>query len=169
MSNEKKMFAINKKSDCVWEHECEYATFAEANIALEKMRTAAIERDKKRAEWLAAHPKPWNEQDKHTVWINGYDKKQTNVEQFEDMGWHIEEIEANPIVYRLNTLPAESEPMMREIEAKMAMFGECELRWTCLGHTRAEWQTQAACEQLKKAHPEWNVECGCPIVRIKAK
>lgn len=69
--------------------------------------------------------------------------------------------ESNDIC-RLNTLlsdPKEAgEEKRRELDEKMAFFGECEISWSCTGHTRAEWQTQADAEWLIANRPEWEVE-----------
>ena len=72
------------------------------------------------------------------------------------------------VCQRLNTLPNESTTLVREIETKMAIFGNCTLSWTCTGHTRAEWQSESAASQLKKLHPEWKVVNTGYDVRISA-
>ena len=154
---EKTMWQIVMATRCGWEHEAEYPNQEAAQKVLDSMRQSAEDDTKKRAEWLAGHPQPWNDQDRHTAWVRGWDNILSPIESFNERGWHLKEVTATPFVYRLNTLPADSETLMREIEAKVAMFGYCELSWTCMGHTRAEWQSIAAAEQLASAHPEWEV------------
>lgn len=73
-------------------------------------------------------------------------------------------------VYRLNTLPSDdstaAERLRLEIDQKMKWFGSVDMGWSCHGHTRAEWQTLAVCEWVKKEHPEWtatNYGHGCWI------
>jgi hypothetical protein len=65
-------------------------------------------------------------------------------------------------VSRLNTLPSDDdkngEDMRREIADVMAHYGKCFVGWTCFGHTRAQWQTEAVCAWVKKDHPEWTVK-----------
>lgn len=154
---EKTMWQIVMSNRCGWEHEAEYPNQEAAQRVLDNMRQSAEKRTELREKWLASHPQPWNEQDSHTAWVNGYSDSQTPIESFNARGWHLKEVTATPYVYRLNTLPADCVILMREIEAKVAMFGYCELSWTCTGHTRAEWQSIAAAEQLASAHPEWEV------------
>lgn len=154
---QKTMFAIKKRSYCGWNHECEYATREEAQAAFDKMRQYAEKRTSERADWLAAHPKPWNREEQNKAFIEDYDSIKTPLEEFDERGWYIDEIEPTNCVYRLNTLPNESPELVREIEAKVAIFGDCELSWTCHGHTRSEWQSEAAAVQLQAMHPEWRV------------
>lgn len=167
-SDKKTMFAIKKTSNFGWSHEGEYPTREAAQAVLDCMRESAKSRSAMRAEWLAAHPKPWNEADSHKAWIEGFDGSTTPIEDFESRGWHIEEIPASDQVYRLNTLPNESSTLVREIETKMEIFGNCTLSWTCTGHTRAEWQSESAASQLRKLHPEWKVVNTGYDVRISA-
>ena len=65
-------------------------------------------------------------------------------------------------VYRLNTLPSgdnrSAEEMRNEIQQKLDWFGSVCVGWSCHGHTRARWQTEAVCEWVKKVHPEWKVK-----------
>lgn len=151
------MYTLKKKSYCGWNHEGEYATREEAQAVLDTMRLNAEKRTAQRAEWLAAHPKPWDEPTRHKAWIDGYDSSKTPIEDFEDMGWYVAEIPPSNCVFRLNTLPKDSPALVKEIEAKVAIFGDCELSWTCTGHTRAQWQSEAAAAQLKAIHPEWHI------------
>lgn len=158
MKNISKVYVVKKTSMCGWEHEGQFRTKKEAEMEIDAMMDSAIREDDERRKWLAAHPQPWNEQDKHTAWVNGYDCKETPIDRFNSMGWYIDCQPASCYVTRLNTLPAESEKMMKEIEFKVDGFGRCILDWSCTGHTRAYWQSEAACAQLKKLHPEWKVE-----------
>lgn len=73
-------------------------------------------------------------------------------------------------VTRLNTLPSENnwagEEMRNEIGQKIKWFGFVTVGWSCTGHTRARWQTEAVCDWVKKVHPEWKVrnnEYDCTI------
>ncbi len=156
MKDEQKTMWRIAPSDYGEDREVEYATCEEAEAALAAMKEQAAKEDEKRAEWLALHPQPWSEEEKTRAWIAGYDRK-SFVEQFEERGWHLKEVPATPDVTRLNTLPSQSPAMMREIEAKMEMFGECRIGWSCTGHTRTEWQTAAAAHEVAAAHPEWKV------------
>lgn len=65
-------------------------------------------------------------------------------------------------ICRLNTLLSDpkgaGEEKRRELDEKMAFFGECEISWSCTGHTRAEWQTQADAEWLIANRPGWELE-----------
>ena len=151
------MFAVKKNSYYGYDHETEYATRNEAQAAIDAMRQNAEKRTSDRADWLAAHPKPWNEADSHKAWIEGFDGSTTPIEDFESRGWHVAEIMPTTCVYRLNTLQKDSPALVKEIETKMSIFGNCELSWTCTGHTRSEWQSEAAAVQLQAIHPEWKV------------
>ncbi len=151
------MWRIAKTTCFGWEREGEYATREEAQSMLDEMKACADKQDAEREAWLAAHPKPWSNHDKFHASIVGYDSAKTFAEKFAEAGWHLKEVPASPSVYRLNTLPADSAALMREIEAKVALFGECSLGWSCHGHTRAEWQSAAAAAQIKAAHSEWRV------------
>lgn len=153
------MFAIKKKSYCGWEHEGEYPTREEAQAVLDTMRLNAEKRTAERAEWLAAHPKPWDDAARHKAFIEGYDSTSTPIDDFNERGWYVAEIEPTDTVYRLNTLPKDSPALVKEIETKMSIFGNCTLSWTCTGHTRSEWQSEEAAAQLKALHPEWEIFC----------
>ena len=153
-----KVYKVKKRENYGFDHEVEYFTPQAAEAAIAKMLATAKERDVERAAWLAAHPQPWSNKDKDYAWIHGFDSKLTFEEQFNALGYYVAEQVATPTVYRLNTLPAESPELVAEIEGKVAEFGACTIDWTCTGHTRAQWQSEAACEQLKKLHPEWQVK-----------
>ena len=75
-------------------------------------------------------------------------------------------------VCRLNTLPDGdnewSRGMREEIEAVMRHYGECVVEWSCMGHTRAEWQSAAVAQWVTKAHPEWTAKAGGGRCSIKA-
>lgn len=68
-------------------------------------------------------------------------------------------------VYRLNTLlnelegenPQAAQKKMAEIEEKVKYFGHCTIAWSCMGQTRAKWQTKADAAWLRKNKPEWKV------------
>jgi len=57
-------------------------------------------------------------------------------------------LELTPTVWRLNTLPGVASPSQRkvldEIRWRLRVFGKCNLGWTCMGHSRARWQTSSA-------------------------
>lgn len=79
-------------------------------------------------------------------------------------------------VYRLNTLPDENneygEEMRKEIKQKLDWYGYVTVGWSCLGHTRARWQTAAVCDWVKREHPEWKVvqhEFDCTITKKQSK
>ena len=65
-------------------------------------------------------------------------------------------------ICRLNTLLSDKggagQEKRDELDQKMRFFGECEISWSCSGHTRAEWQTQADAEWLIANHPDWEVD-----------
>lgn len=67
-------------------------------------------------------------------------------------------------VYRLNLLPDDkSRPeaasaMVAEILEKLSWFGYVVIGWSCIGHTRARWQTEAVAAWARREHPEWEVE-----------
>ena len=164
-----KVYLIKKSVVQGFDHEVEYLSHEEAKQAIAKILAKAKERDVERAAWLAAHPKPWSEEDATRAWIHGYDTKFTNEEQFYALGYHVVEKDAAPTVYRLNTLPANSPEMRREIEAKVMAFGGCDICWTCTGHARSAWQSEAACDQLRSLYPQWEVNFSASGVSIKAK
>lgn len=66
-----------------------------------------------------------------------------------------------PEVCRLNTLLSDEgdagADKVRELDEKMDYFGECEIAWSCHGHTRAEWQSEADAAWLAKNRPTWKV------------
>ena len=165
---DKVMFALKMTNRYGWDHECEYPTREAAQTALDKMRRGAEEQTEKMKEWLAIHPKPWDSETSTMTFISGYGSDKFPIENFNERGWYIAKIPATDRVYRLNTLPNDSVSLMEEIETKVGYFGGCTLGWTCTGHTRAEWQSEAAAEQLKKAHPEWEVTNTGYSVRIAA-
>lgn len=72
--------------------------------------------------------------------------------------------EESSSVYRLNLLPDdESRPeaareMVAEILEKLDWFGYVTIGWSCIGHTRARWQTAAVVAWARREHPEWQVE-----------
>ena len=79
-------------------------------------------------------------------------------------------------VYRLNTLPSENnwagEEMRKEIIQKLDWYGYVTVGWSCLGHTRARWQTDSVCDWVKREHPEWKVvnnEFDCTITKKQSK
>ena len=65
-------------------------------------------------------------------------------------------------VSRLNTLLSEDnsagEEKRREMDEKMEWFGQIEISWSCIGHTRAHWQTEADAAWLAKNRPDWKLE-----------
>lgn len=65
-------------------------------------------------------------------------------------------------ICRLNTLLSDWSPAgerkRNELKEKMHFFGECTISWSCMGHTRASWQTQSDAEWIKTMHPECEVE-----------
>ena len=72
--------------------------------------------------------------------------------------------EESSSVYRLNLLPDDqSRPeaareMVAEILEKLDWFGYVTVGWSCIGHTRAQWQTAAVVAWARREHPEWEVE-----------
>lgn len=72
--------------------------------------------------------------------------------------------EESSSVYRLNLLPDDkSNPeaareMVAEILEKLDWFGYVSVGWSCSGHTRARWQTDAVVAWARREHPEWEVE-----------
>lgn len=62
-----------------------------------------------------------------------------------------------PSVTRLNTLLSDSPDKVRELDEKMAWYGECEIGWACHGHTRAEWQSEADAAWIAVNRPAWKV------------
>lgn len=162
------MFTIKKTASWGSGLECEYATSEEAQAALDKMHENAVTETKKWEELMAEHPQPWDSKTQTDAFIKGYYSGKSPLDAFEENGWHIVEIPATCHVYRLNTLPKESPELVKEIEAKIALFKECDLSWTCHGHTRAEWQTEAAALQLKAIHPEWKVTSHGDTVYVSA-
>lgn len=72
--------------------------------------------------------------------------------------------EESSSVYRLNLLPDDqSRPeaareMVAEILEKLDWFGYVTIGWSCIGHTRARWQTAAAAAWARREHPEWEVD-----------
>lgn len=75
-------------------------------------------------------------------------------------------------VYRLNTLLGDKnggEEKVRELDEKVAWFGEASIGWTCTGHTRANWQSDADEAWLRENRPQWTVENHGESLYIKAK
>lgn len=75
-------------------------------------------------------------------------------------------------IYRLNTLLGDKNggtEKVRELDEKMAWFGEASIGWTCTGHTRANWQSDADEAWLRENRPQWTVENHGESLYIKAK
>ena len=77
--------------------------------------------------------------------------------------------EVPPSVDRLNTLLSESPDKVRELDDKMAWYGECEIGWTCHGHTRAEWQSEADAAWIAANRPAWKVTNRGMSLTVSAK
>lgn len=144
--------------------ETQYATREEADAALAAIRTR---REKEDAEYQAfraanggdlSNYAALNEDARHTAFVNGWTSNISPMDEFRKAGYRVDEVDASSSVYRLNSLPGQDEETMHEIEWKMAAFGEVSINWTCMGWTRAEWQSEAAAEQVNAAHPEWVAE-----------
>ena len=75
-------------------------------------------------------------------------------------------------VFRLNTLLSDKNggaEKVRELDEKMEWFGVASIGWTCSGHTRAEWQSDADEAWILENRPQWTVKnCG-ECLYIKAK
>lgn len=75
-------------------------------------------------------------------------------------------------VFRLNTLLSDKNcgaEKVRELDEKMAWFGEASIGWTCSGHTRANWQSDADEAWLRENRPQWTVENHGDGLYIKVK
>lgn len=144
-----------------------YIDPAEATAKIAEMRKEAEEKEAKRQKWLAENPKPWNDAQEHLVFLHCLDKNR--IELFMAQEWCEDCEPMKPVVYRLNTLPEDSANMREEIETKVNRFGECEIVWTCTGHTRTQWQSEAAAEQLRNMHPNWEVTVENGTVKIVGK
>ena len=77
-------------------------------------------------------------------------------------------------VFRLNTLLSDKNcgaEKVRELDEKMAWFGEASIGWTCSGHTRANWQSDADEAWIRENRPQWTVEnCGeCLYIKVKGR
>lgn len=68
----------------------------------------------------------------------------------------------HPYVSRLNTLLSDDSEAghkkVKELDEKMDYFGWCEIGWSCMGRTRAEWQSVCDAEWIKANRPDWKVE-----------
>jgi hypothetical protein len=161
-----KMWKVVSYQPYTWSSETEHASREEAEAELAAMRERAEARTRENEAWLKEHPKPWSEDER---WRASYlnVEGQTPLERFEELRWRVVEIEATPKVWRLNTLPHQDPETMKEIETKVRLLGRAELGWTCTGHTRAAWQTQAAAADLRAAHPEWEITTDCDTVYVK--
>lgn len=120
-------------------HQPCYETEAEALAAIHEARVAACEALRER-EFRASVGKP------HYT-----DQFANNeVEEFDAADWSPMEVELTDTIYRLNTLPQDSEQLVREIVLRLRHYKTVYLKWTCTGHTLASWQGASAADWLGK-------------------
>ena len=71
-------------------------------------------------------------------------------QDFDEAGYHPLAVEMTDTIYRLNELPSESVQLVNEIVMRLRHYDTVYLKWTCTGHTRAEWQGASAASWLAK-------------------
>lgn len=70
----------------------------------------------------------------------------------------VEEMDMRECVWRLNTLLKDSEDKVAELEHRLNCLRRARIGWTCMGNTRAIWQTSADAEWIRQNRPDWKVE-----------
>ena len=116
-----------------------YETEAEASVALERMRLAAV-KTKNDAQARASEGRPWYADEDNLK----------AVENFNEREWRVKSESLYASVYRLNADIAQDADFLREVLWKLRVCGEVRICWTCIGHTRAEMQGEATAAFLKK-------------------
>lgn len=119
--------------------EIAYETRVEAEVAIERMRLLATKR-KHEAEIRAQYGHPWC--------TDGDELKAP--ERFEEAGYHVVEEPITNCVYRLNADISNDADFVREVLWKIRALGFAQIVWTCIGHTRSQWQGDAAFEYLTR-------------------
>ena len=129
--------------------ECEgaYKTPAEAAVALERMRLAAMK---------SQHDAEWRKKIGQAFFTDDWDLMA--IKHFAERDWHVAERELTRDVYRLNADIAQDADFLREVLWKLR--GEVRISWTCTGHTRAEMQGAATAAFLKHYGYEVDVWSG---------
>lgn len=135
--------------------EIAYETRVEAEVAIERMRLSAIKR-KHEAEIRAQYGHPWCTDD--------YELRAP--ENFAMAGYHPISTELTDAVYRLNADISNDMDFLREVLWKLRVFGEARIRWTCTGHTRADWQGRATAAFLEHCGLECHV-CSSGDVAVR--
>lgn len=120
------------------EREGAYETPAEAAVALERMRLAAV-KTKNEAQARASEGHPWYTDEDNLK----------AVENFNEREWRVKSKPLYASVYRLNADIAQDADFLREVLWKLRVCGEVRICWTCIGHTRAEMQGEATAAFLK--------------------
>ena len=114
-----------------------YETPVEAEVAIERMRLLAVKR-KNEAEIRAQYGHPWC--------TDGDELKAPA--RFEEAGYHVAEEPITNCVYRLNADISNDADFVREVLWKIRALGFAQIVWTCIGHTRSQWQGDAAFQFL---------------------
>lgn len=115
-----------------------------------------LETDREMAERMAR--RECTQEDCRKLYYNQMSEANDAVEHYRmAQGFIVGEWEEPPSVTRLNTLLSDSPDKVRELDEKMAWYGECEIGWTCHGHTRSEWQSEADAAWIAANRPEWKV------------
>ena len=137
------------------------------NAAVEASRYM-LETDREMAERMAR--RECTQEDCRKPYYNQMSEANDAVEHYRmAQGFIIGEWEEPPSVDRLNTLLSESPDKVRELDEKMAWYGECEIGWTCHGHTRAEWQSEADAAWIAANRPAWKVTNRGMSLTVSAK
>ena len=131
------------------EREGAYETPAEAAVALERMRLAAMK---------SQHDAEWRKKIGQAFYTDDWDLEA--MKHFAERGWYVTERELSNGVYRLNADISSDETFLREVLWKLRVCGEVQISWTCTGHTRSEMQGAATAAFLKHHGYEVNVWSG---------
>ena len=124
---------------------------------------------------VPAAPVVWGVKLNNIEWMDGEFDTKEEAQAYIDNWWNkvkgtdsekyfhwkspkVDSHEMHNSVYRLNTLLSESDEKVKELEKKLAIFKTVHIGWTCTGHTRAQWQTAADVEWVRKNRPQWSVE-----------
>ena len=116
-----------------------YETEAQARVALTRFENAAMRRQ---------NEAEWRKKIGQAFYTDDWDLEA--MKHFAESGYKVVEQPLNNSVYRLNADISDDADFLNEVLWKLRLCGEVEIRWTCIGHTRAECQGAATAAFLSQ-------------------
>lgn len=139
------------------EREGAFETPIEAAVALRMLEQSSHK---------TQHEAEWRKQIGHQHYTDDMDLEA--VRRFEEKGYRVVEKPLDYHVYRLNAAIDEDANFLREVLWKLRVCGEVTIDWTCIGHTRSEWQGESTAAFLSKNGYDAKCWSGGAVI-VKAK